>query len=80
MAIFQTPAGQAPVHYCHSDGALVNHAPTTSWKRSAGVFSSHPRISIGDPVEGSTFPYIIAMDPPTHDDQRKTVQGWRHKI
>ena len=41
------------------------------------IFSSYPRISIGDPVEGSTFsaPTFIAMDPPNHDDQRKTVQG-----
>ena len=38
-------------------------------------FSSEPAITIIDPEEDFPLPMFIAMDPPKHDDQRKTVQG-----
>ena len=37
------------------------------------VFSSEPSITIFDPKEDFTLPMFIAMDPPKHDVQRKTV-------
>jgi cytochrome P450 len=37
------------------------------------VFSSEPAITAFDPEEDFTLPMFIAMDPPKHDAQRKTV-------
>jgi len=37
------------------------------------TFSSHGSITIGDMEEDFTMPMFIAMDPPKHDAQRKTV-------
>ena len=37
------------------------------------VFSSDPAIVLPDPAEDFTLPMFIAMDPPKHDAQRKTV-------
>jgi cytochrome P450 len=37
------------------------------------VFSSEPTIVLPDPDEDFTLPMFIAMDPPKHDVQRKTV-------
>jgi cytochrome P450 len=37
------------------------------------VFSSDPTIVLPDPKEDFTLPMFIAMDPPKHDVQRKTV-------
>jgi cytochrome P450 len=37
------------------------------------VFSSDPTIVLPDPAEDFTLPMFIAMDPPKHDIQRKTV-------
>jgi cytochrome P450 len=37
------------------------------------VFSSEPAITIFDPEEDFALPMFIAMDPPKHDAQRKTV-------
>ncbi|MFC3070874.1 cytochrome P450 [Phenylobacterium soli] len=37
------------------------------------VFSSIPTIVLPDPDEDFTLPMFIAMDPPKHDEQRKTV-------
>jgi cytochrome P450 len=37
------------------------------------VFSSVPTIVLFDPAEDFTLPMFIAMDPPKHDEQRKTV-------
>jgi cytochrome P450 len=38
------------------------------------VFSSEPSITIFNPQEDFRLPMFIAMDPPKHDVQRKTVQ------
>jgi len=37
------------------------------------AFSSEPSIFISDPMEGFALPAFIQMDPPRHDEQRKTV-------
>ena len=37
------------------------------------VFSSEPSIVLFDPEEDFPLPMFIAMDPPKHDVQRKTV-------
>src|ERR1700761_3982293 len=37
------------------------------------VFSSDPTIVLPDPEEDFNLPMFIAMDPPKHDAQRKTV-------
>jgi cytochrome P450 len=37
------------------------------------AFSSQPSITIADPKEDFRLPMFIAMDPPKHDVQRKTV-------
>ena len=39
------------------------------------VFSSFPTIAIGDSPEGQYIENFIAMDPPKHEQQRKTVAG-----
>jgi cytochrome P450 len=40
---------------------------------NAQDFSSEPTIVLPDPAEDFTLPMFIAMDPPKHDVQRKTV-------
>ena len=79
---FKRLRDEAPVHYCRNSeyGAfwsITRFEDIMAVEKNWEVFSSYPRISIGDPIEGSNFstPTFIAMDPPTHDDQRKTVQG-----
>ncbi|MDR3509528.1 MAG: cytochrome P450 [Caulobacteraceae bacterium] len=37
------------------------------------AFSSEPTITLDEQIEGFTLPMFIAMDPPKHDIQRKTV-------
>ena len=37
------------------------------------AFSSEPNIILDEQIEGFTLPMFIAMDPPKHDIQRKTV-------
>src|SRR5258708_33951683 len=44
-------------------GVEVNHQ----------VFCSEPAITIFDPEDDFRLPMFIAMDPPKHDAQRKTV-------
>ena len=79
---FKRLRDEAPVHYCRDSeyGAfwsVTRFEDIMAVERNWEIFSSYPRISISDPIEGSTFsaPTFIAMDPPTHDEQRKTVQG-----
>ncbi len=38
------------------------------------IFSSEPAITLFTPAEDFPLPMFIAMDPPKHDEQRKTVQ------
>ena len=78
---FKRLRDDAPIHYCAKSefGAywsITRFSDIMKVEKNWEVFSSHPQISIADPDESSTFntPTFIAMDPPTHDDQRKAVQ------
>ncbi len=80
-ALFERMRKEAPVHYGKSPREDVGHywsitryddimAIDTDHKR----FSSDGIIVLVDPEEDFTLPMFIAMDPPKHDVQRKTVQ------
>ena len=60
----------------HPDGAfwsITRYADIMAVDINHEVFSSEPSITIFDPKEDFTLPMFIAMDPPKHDVQRKTV-------
>ena len=70
---------EAPVHYC-PDSMHGPYWSITRYKDIMAVDTDHHRFSserdivIGDQPEGFAPPMFIAMDPPIHDVQRKTVQ------
>ena len=76
---------EAPVHWCPPENSGVGGFwSLTKYKDIMEVdinwkdFSSsweHGGIVLGQPTEGFELPMFIAMDPPKHDVQRKTVQG-----
>jgi cytochrome P450 len=69
-----------PVHYCR-ESAVGPYWSVTRYKdivqvdTSHQIFSSEPTIGIVDVLEEQNLPMFIAMDPPKHDEQRRTVQG-----
>ncbi len=81
MEYFARLRKEDPVHYC----AKSLHGPYWSVTRFADimsvdtnhqVFSSESRfggITLMDNNAATTLPMFIAMDPPKHDEQRKTV-------
>jgi len=77
---FKRLRDEAPVHYC-KDSEFGPYWSVTRYEDIMEVeqnwqhFSSDPTIVIQDPEEDFELPMFIAMDPPKHDDQRKTVQG-----
>lgn len=80
MAFFERLRDEAPVHFC-KDSEFGPYWSVTRYKDIMEVdgnwqdFSSEPAITIVEPEEDFPLPMFIAMDPPVHDDQRKTVQG-----
>lgn len=69
-----------PVHYCaqSSVGAywsVMRYQDIMTMEAAPQLFSSEPTIGIVDVLPQYTLPMFIAMDPPKHDEQRKTVQG-----
>lgn len=69
-----------PVHYCaqSSVGAywsVMRYQDIMTMEAAPHLFSSEPTIGIVDVLPQYTLPMFIAMDPPKHDEQRKTVQG-----
>ena len=80
MAFFDRLRDEAPVHFC-KDSEFGPYWSITRYKDIMEVdgnwqdFSSEPAITIVEPEEDFPLPMFIAMDPPVHDDQRKTVQG-----
>jgi cytochrome P450 len=69
-----------PVHYCKDSvngayWAVTNHADIKAVDTNHEVFSSEAGgIAIVDPLEGEKgIENFIAMDPPRHDEQRRTV-------
>ena len=69
---------EAPVHY-QAENEFGPYWSVTRYQDIMAVdtnheaFSSEPAITIADPEEDFTVPMFIAMDPPKHDAQRKTV-------
>ena len=60
----------------HPDGAfwsITRYEDIMAVDINHEVFSSEPSITIFDPKEDFKLPMFIAMDPPKHDVQRKTV-------
>ncbi|WP_421936088.1 cytochrome P450 [Phenylobacterium sp.] len=71
----EDPVHWHPPHH-HPDGAfwsVTRYADIMAVDTNHQVFSSEPSITIFDPKEDFTLPMFIAMDPPKHDVQRKTV-------
>lgn len=77
---FKRLRDEAPVHLCKDSLAgpywsVTRYADIMEVEGNWEVFSSDPTIVIDDPEEDFELPMFIAMDPPKHDEQRKTVQG-----
>jgi cytochrome P450 len=77
---FERLRAEDPVHWAVSEDEEVGgYWSVTKWNDIMAVdtnheaFSSEPTIVLPDPAEDFTLPMFIAMDPPKHDVQRKTV-------
>jgi cytochrome P450 len=77
---FERLRKEAPVHWAESGEEQVGgYWSITKFNDIMAVdtdhesFSSEPTIVLPDPEEDFTLPMFIAMDPPKHDVQRKTV-------
>ena len=80
MDYFARLREEAPVHFCKASEfgpywSVTRYADIMEVDSNWQDFSSEPAITIIDPEEDFPLPMFIAMDPPKHDDQRKTVQG-----
>jgi cytochrome P450 len=77
-AYFERLRKEAPVHLCE-DSVFGPYWSVTKYKdimevdTSHDIYSSETGITIVDQDEDFTLPMFIAMDPPTHDEQRKVV-------
>jgi cytochrome P450 len=77
-AFFERLRNEAPVHY-HADSLFGPYWSVTSYEHIKHVdvhheiYSSAQGISIFDGAADFRTPMFIAMDPPTHDVQRKAV-------
>ena len=75
---FERLRKEDPVHYC-PDSLNGPYWSVTKYNDIMAVdtdhqrFSSEPSIVLFDPEEDFPLPMFIAMDPPKHDVQRKTV-------
>lgn len=76
---FERLRAEAPVHYCTTNEEAGPYWSVTRYKdimavdTNHQVFSSEGSIVLRDQDEDFQLPMFIAMDPPKHDDQRKTV-------
>ena len=75
---FERLRKEDPVHYCpeHEFGpywSVTKYNDIMAVDTNHAAFSSEPSITIADPKDDFTLPMFIAMDPPKHDAQRKTV-------
>ena len=80
MPYFERLRNEAPVHYCRESEtgpywSVTRYQDIMEIEGNWKVFSSDPVITIEEPEEDFELPMFIAMDPPKHDEQRKTVQG-----
>jgi cytochrome P450 len=77
---FERLRREDPVHYC-ADSPFGAYWSITTFndivtvETNHQVFSSEKQIGIFDPPDNDDFqmPMFIAMDPPKHDEQRKTI-------
>ncbi|MDH7943783.1 cytochrome P450 [Pseudohongiella sp. SYSU M77423] len=70
----------APVHYCPNSAvgpywSVMKYQDIMTVEAAPHIYSSEPTIGIVDVLPEYSLPMFIAMDPPKHDEQRKTVQG-----
>ncbi|GMV63791.1 MAG: putative cytochrome P450 [Parvibaculum sp.] len=76
---FERLRSEAPVHYCTTNEEVGPYWSITRYKdimavdTNHQVFSSEGSIVLRDQDEDFKLPMFIAMDPPKHDEQRKTV-------
>ncbi|MBO6633772.1 cytochrome P450 [Parvibaculum sp.] len=76
---FERLRSEAPVHYCTKNEEAGPYWSVTRYKdimavdTNHQVFSSEGGITLRDQDEDFKLPMFIAMDPPKHDEQRKTV-------
>ena len=78
LEIFKRLRREAPVHFQpeHEFGpywSVTRYEDIMAVDTDHAAFSSEPSITIVDPREDFHLPMFIAMDPPKHDAQRKTV-------
>ena len=71
---------ESPLHWAHSEEenvggfwSVTRYNDIMAIDTNHEAFSSVPTIVLPDPDEDFTMPMFIAMDPPKHDEQRKTV-------
>jgi cytochrome P450 len=69
-----------PVHWCPDSPfggywSVTRYPDIMTIDTTHGIFSSEGGITVADQAEDFTLPMFIAMDPPKHDLQRKTVQS-----
>lgn len=75
---FERLRKEDPVHYCPDSlngpyWSITKFNDIMAVDTNHQVFSSEPSIVLFDPDEDFPLPMFIAMDPPKHDVQRKTV-------
>ena len=78
LPYFKRLRDEAPVHFRASSEfgpywSVTRYDDIVAVDKDFDTFSAAPQIIIGDPPEGLDIEMFIAMDPPKHDDQRKTV-------
>jgi cytochrome P450 len=78
--VFERLRAEDPVHFLPDSPfgpywSITRFADIAEVERNHQAFSSFPTIAIGDSPGDQTIENFIAMDPPKHDEQRKTVQG-----
>ncbi len=76
--VFRRLRKESPVHYTkeHEFGpywSVTKFNDIMFVDTNHALFSSEPAITIADPEDDFRLPMFIAMDPPKHDVQRKTV-------
>ena len=79
-AYFKRLRDEAPVHYQKNSlfgpfWSVTRYEDILFVDKHHELFSSEPFIILGDPPEGLSVEMFIAMDPPKHDLQRRSVQG-----
>ena len=77
---FKRLRDEAPVHYLKNSPfgpfwSVTRYEDILFVDKHHELFSSEPFIILGEPPEGLSVEMFIAMDPPKHDVQRRSVQG-----